>query len=151
MAQPARPWMGGLHSAAAQPWTSHLPGTSAGQRSWVLAAAGGTSATRNAAQSMARGDRTAQGTTGKGGEGTGRGRKTLPALEFILQSQRAEGSLTARMEQGMHSQGMCPALLSHPIPALWHPQDVPKGEGHGWAPFSWDTATLIPALGCLFQ
>lgn len=41
MAEPAQPWMGGPDSAAAQPWTSHLPGTSASQRSWVPAAAEG--------------------------------------------------------------------------------------------------------------
>lgn len=43
---------------------------------------------------------------------------------------------------------MSPALLSHPIPILWHPQDVPKEERHVWAPFSWDTSILIPAHGC---
>lgn len=167
MAEPARPWMGGLDSAAAQPWTSHLPGTSAGQRSWVLAAAGG-QCHQECTQSMARRDETAQSTAGKGREGTGRGRK--PPLGLWSSSCKAKvlrGPSQPGRNRACRARGMSPSLVSHPIPTLWHPQDVPKGEGllgtlllgccHPnpstwvpfpmvWPPYSQNMATLL--LGC---
>lgn len=85
------------------------------------------SATRNAAQSTARRDGTAQSMAGKGREGTGRGRKPPLGLEFFLQSQRTEGSFTARKELGMQSQGV---VSSTPLPLHSYPL-APSGCAQG--------------------
>lgn len=141
----------------------HLPARGAGSQQLQR-----DSATRNAAESTARREGTAQSTAGKGTEGTGRGRKPPWALGFILQSQSAEGSCTARKELGMQSQGgasstslpphsypLAPSgcaqgrgtwlgtlLLghSHPNPSTWLP--FPRT----WPPCSQNTTTLL--LGC---
>lgn len=148
MAEPAQPWMGGLGSAAAQPWTSHLPGTSASQRSQVLAAAGGQCHQKCSSEHGQEGWDSPE----HGWKGERRDRKGQEThLGLWSSSCKAKGlrdpSQPGR-KQGCRARGMSPTLPSHPIPTLWYPQDVPKGEGHVWAPFSWDTAILLPAHGC---
>lgn len=143
----AQPWLGGLHSAAAQPWTSHLPGTSAGQRSQLLAAAGG-QCHRECSSEHGKEGRDSPECGWKGERRDRMGQETPPGLW----GSSCEGKgLRGPAQPGMQNQGVSPALPSGPIPTLWHPQDVPEGEGHGWAPFSWDSTILIPAQGCLFQ
>lgn len=97
----------------------HLLARGAG--SWQLQ---GDSATRNAAQSMATRDGTAQSMAGKGREGTG----NLPLCSGVYpQSQRAEGSFTARKESGVQSQGDVP---STPLPPHSYPL-APSGCAQG--------------------
>lgn len=147
MAEPARPWMGGLDSAAAQPWTSHLPGTSAGQRSWVLAAAGG-QCHQECTESTVRRDETAQRMAGKGREGTGRGRKPSPGLwsscckaKGVLHSQ--EGTRDAE-PGGCHQHfSPTPFLPAGTLRMCLRERDMAGHPSPG--------TILIPAHGCLFQ